>query len=792
MKTAIVCIVFLVSVRARQKSPVLDMERLQGAIKNSPLFNGDTLKIEGEQSKFKLPSVETIKILTEEAIVNFNKTEQENKKFFEEKIDKPNLETPMFGPHLLTDLRSLDLNKPGQIIAEVTEDIVQATRGKQESKSLSSQDRFEISNIIQGLRRIPPLPRCPYSAAIDCSSAVNFRTNDGSCNNLAHPYWGKSFTPLERYLTPEFGGAGTNLPRANGVFGVLPGAREISTIVHTASVAPDNLTRPLSYFVMQFGQFLDHDITKTAISKGYQDSNIQCCGNPLRRFRNCFPINVPVGDPFYMGNVDCLNFVRSTATPNLDCSFDYRQQLNELTHYIDGSSVYGSNDNELAQLRDGTTAKMKTSTGNKLPLDIPNDSGCDLSLHPSQLCFLAGDKRANVVPGLSSLHTIWVREHNRIADYLKANNPWTDEVVFKNARKFVSAEIQHIVYKEFLPKILHPLFMFIFGLNPLSSGYFTGYNPNVKGIIRNEFSTAAYRFGHSLLRDHTFFDSTLHTLHTQFNNPNLLYQPQGIEGCTRGLYSHTSQGIDELLTPEITNKLFQTAPFNGGDLAAFNIQRGRDHGIPPYSKMVEACFGSGYVATNFNPGVFGGLIFHSATAASKLSSAYSHPADMDLFTAGTAENRLPGSKLGPTFSCIIASQFKALKDGDRFFYESNVANPFTTSELNSIRQTTMARVICQNTDITSLQKDVFYRENPITNKIVNCNDITALPPLKLPCTPEHGGWTGWVRTSKCIARRYCTNPPPNDCGNPCFGVSTQFLCIHDHATLQSSKGKLQI
>jgi len=265
-------------------------------------------------------------------------------------------------------------------------------------------------------------------------------------------------------------------------------------------------------------------------------------------------------------------------------------------------------------------------------------------------------------------------------------------------------------------------------------------------------------------------------LHNQFNNPDLVHQPGGIEGCTRGLYSHTSQGIDELLTPEITNKLFQTAPFNGGDLAAFNIQRGRDHGIPPYSKIVEACFGSEFVPTNFNPGVYGGLIFHSPTAASKLSSAYSDPADMDLFTAGTAESNLPGMRLGPTFSCIIAAQFKALKDGDRFFYESNVANPFTASELNSIRQTTMARIICENTEITSLQKDVFYREHPITNKIVNCD---TLPSLKLPCTPVNGGWTGWMKTSACIARRYCTQPPPNDCGTPCVGISIKILCIQN-------------
>lgn len=75
-------------------------------------------------------------------------------------------------------------------------------------KLRSSQDRKEIFDIIQGVTRLPTIPQCPYLAVIDCSSAVNFRTNDGSCNNLAHPYWGKSFTPFERYLTPEYEGSG--------------------------------------------------------------------------------------------------------------------------------------------------------------------------------------------------------------------------------------------------------------------------------------------------------------------------------------------------------------------------------------------------------------------------------------------------------------------------------------------------------------------------------------------------------------------------------------------------------
>lgn len=80
------CIVFLVSVNAREESKGLDLERLQGAIKNSQIFNGgleNTKKIEGEKTTFELPSEETIKRLTEEAITKFDKTEQENKRFFE-------------------------------------------------------------------------------------------------------------------------------------------------------------------------------------------------------------------------------------------------------------------------------------------------------------------------------------------------------------------------------------------------------------------------------------------------------------------------------------------------------------------------------------------------------------------------------------------------------------------------------------------------------------------------------------------------------------------------------------
>ena len=70
-------------------------------------------------------------------------------------------------------------------------------------------------------------------------------------------------------------------------------------------------------------------------------------------------------------------------------------------------------------------------------------------------CFKSGDVRVNEHIGIATIHQLFVREHNRIAEVLKGINAhWTDEQVFQETRSIVGAEIQHITYKEFLPSIL--------------------------------------------------------------------------------------------------------------------------------------------------------------------------------------------------------------------------------------------------------------------------------------------------------------------------------------------------
>lgn len=94
--------------------------------------------------------------------------------------------------------------------------------------------------------------------------------------------------------------------------------------------------------------------------------------------------------------------------------------------------------------------------------------------------------------------------------------------------------------------------------------------------------------------------------------------------------------------------------------------------------------------------------------------------DIDLFPGAMTETPLPGGRLGPTFTCILALQFRALKYGDRFYYEGNTnlnPHPFTPWELEGFRPITMAKIICENTHIHSTPVNVFMKEDP--DKYVN-------------------------------------------------------------------------
>jgi peroxidase len=532
---------------------------------------------------------------------------------------------------------------------------------------------------------------------------------DGVGNNIANPTWGSTGADLIR-LAPAAYADGIDAPS-------LPGdlsAREISNILNNQADPSDpsqDLTtvdlNSLSDFGYAFGQFMDHDLDNTPDG-----------GASL-------PIEVAPGDPI---GPDALPFTRSITDPATGTSTSNpAQQVTEVTSYFDLSQIYGSTQDVADALRTFQGGLLKTSPGNMLPYDnstyftpaqiaalnMANDSQ---ALPESEL-FAAGDVRANENIELTALETLFVRNHNLIAGQLQQQHPgWTDEQIYQEARKINIAEYQDIIYNEWIPAVL--------GSTALSA--YTGYNPNVNATISNEFSTVAYRFGHSLVsgdiaRDNNSGQSAADPISLAFDffDPNLL-NPNGVVDPLTGLVSTdigailkgeadgNGQAMDTMAIGDIRNLLFGNGIPGGQDLIALDVQRGRDHGIPDYNTL-RVALGLPAV-TSFSQ------ITSNVQVQEELEAAYPGGVDtIDAFEGGLAEDHVKGSDVGPLFQAIMVDQFTRLRDGDRFFYLNETWN---RSELNIFQQgNTLAKIIEANTNITNLQSDVFYFKASISGAV---------------------------------------------------------------------------
>lgn len=134
--------------------------------------------------------------------------------------------------------------------------------------------------------------------------------------------------------------------------------------------------------------------------------------------------------------------------------------MNRVSHFIDGSAIYGTEQETLSELREfiGGRLKMFHDFGRDLLPLSKNPTDC-LTMESGSACFSAGDNRCNQMVSLIVLHTLFAREHNRLAEELSLLNPhWSDELLFLEARRILVAEIQHIVYHEWLPEIVGNIF----------------------------------------------------------------------------------------------------------------------------------------------------------------------------------------------------------------------------------------------------------------------------------------------------------------------------------------------
>jgi len=514
---------------------------------------------------------------------------------------------------------------------------------------------------------------------------------DGLGNNVAHPTWGSTGQDLLR-LSPAAYGDGISTPSGAD----RPSARLVSNLLAASPEGGVTNDRDYTAFVYAWGQFLDHDL-------GLTDT-----ATPRERL----PIAVPAGDPSFDptgSGVMTIPMSRSAYNPATGtATSNPRQQVNSLTAFIDGSQVYGSDATRAAALREFVGGRLRTSTGNLLPFNTTGLANAnDAHVVADDQLFLAGDVRANENPELIALQTLFLREHNRIATEAAAKNPhWTDEQLYQHARRMVISEIQEITYNEFLPAIL--------GANTpatVALQSYRGYRADVNPGIATEFSTAAYRLGHSMLgEDIQFLDNNGNPVHEEMRLKDAFFDPRsvsevGIDPLLKYLASDRAQEIDTKVIDDVRNFLFGAPGQGGFDLVSLNIQRGRDHGLADYN-TVRVAYGLPKVTS------FAEITSDAAVQAS-LQEAYGSVDKLDLWVAGLAEKHLPGSSLGETFTRILVDQFSRLRDGDRYWYQ----NALPAKAVRDVQNNSLADVIRRNTQLTNLQPDVFFFRTSIGGNI---------------------------------------------------------------------------
>jgi hypothetical protein len=518
------------------------------------------------------------------------------------------------------------------------------------------------------------------------SAATAIESINGTGNNLVQTTWGSAGTDLLRIAAAAYTD-GISSPAG----ATRPDARAVSNAVAAQADGVDILNnRDLSAFVYAWGQFIDHDLDLTPTGT------------------TAFNIAVPTGDPSFDPTgtgTAVISLNRSITDPKTGTgTSNPAQQVNTITAYIDGSMIYGSDLVRAAALRTFSGGLLATSAGNLLPFNtagFPNAN--DAGIFPDSELFLAGDVRANENVELTALQTLFVREHNHQAAVLAAAHPtWTDEQLFQGARAIVIGEIQSITYNEFLPALL--------GTNALTP--YRGYNASVNPEITNEFSTAAYRFGHSAVgNDVEFLDNNGNDVAADMSFAQVFFNPAvveqtGIDPILKYLASDNMQEIDTKIVDPLRDFLFG-APGDGGlDLASLNIQRGRDNGLASYNDT--------RAALGLKPAKTFADITSDTAVQAQLASVYGTVDKVDLWVGGLAEKHINGGSMGQTFTKIIADQFQRLRDGDRFFY----LNQFRGSQLAAIQNTTLADIIARDSGTTNLQRDVFFFKTSISGRVV--------------------------------------------------------------------------
>uniref|UniRef100_A0A915Q467 peroxidase n=1 Tax=Setaria digitata TaxID=48799 RepID=A0A915Q467_9BILA len=758
---------------------------------NYPIYCNETLRWDTDISKWrdaspklKNPLIEeTIEKAVEVAIEEVNQRRKRERRNIRENQNLFKSGDPLlsYGKMMRAKHEAIAIARVSDVLLQVTKNIISDVEFENKNLLLKGLDKNGIQNLLQQIdvsmyiNKIEPflgpngsVEKC-LPKNLPCDDSTPYRTISGWCNNLRNPHFANAFGPLIHLLPPAYenGSLRIDIPRSKSVTGeLLPSARVISNAIHFDLPITH---QKYSHMIMQFGQILDHEVTHSPIERGPDDEILNCtrCDSNKILSMHCMPLPIPTDDPFFPthdenGERRCLPFTRSLLG---QLTLGYRNQINQLTAYLDGSAIYGSTECESRELRSFIGGRLNsTNLGVFNPEALPQgDQEQDCRSSPKFMCFVAGDERNSHQPGLTTMHNIFLREHNRIARKLEKMNPsWDDEHIFQETRRIVGAEFAHIAFNEYLPLLLGDRLMRKYDLNTLKAGYYHGYDDKCDASISHPFSTAAFRFGHTLVRRlfprfDAFYNNFTEPvdLIENFNSVEAIYDGKrgSIDSLLVGLLGVPSMAFDRHITTALRNHLFgrKGEPLSGMDLISLNILRARDHGVQPYNAFRKLC-GIG-AASDFSDL----LSEMPESAVIALKGLYKTVDDIDLFPGLLCEKPMKGALLPPTMACIIAEQFHRIKKCDRFYYENDIqATRFLPKQLEEIRKVTLASLLCSNSrTLKIIQPNVFLLPDEFVNAPVPCAHFT------------HINLDQWIDRPRCYVGNIAILPGETKHVSPC-------------------------
>ena len=645
----------------------------------------------------------------------------------------------------------------------------------------------------------------------DAPVPTGVRDLSGHGNNVANPQWGSADEPFIRITNPHYGE-----PDANGNLAINPvfdglDPRTISNILGSQEADLPLAGNDANIFFMAMGQYIDHGLDflgkggNGSVQIGAPGGGAPGSGNPADLTRgsvasydeNGVSQHINRTSPYvdqnqaYGSNDLVGQFLRegdgqggigahlfAGAPDPSNPQFNLLPTLRELIEeHWQNNTVFHS-----ASLPGGSVAFQDYYAGlvdsngvinsAMLPGMISNFMGTSHALLLDANPFInvldhyiAGDGRANENFALTSIHTIWARNHNHHVEGLEAAGfQGTAEELFQAAKMINEAEYQRVVFDEYLETLLG-------GLRSQGTHGFEEYDPNANAGISHEFAGAVFRFGHSLIgQTMTVLDAdgnpTQVNLFDAFlnpsNDPSVFasplppgYTPQpgyaqhGVNAIIGGTVSQPAEDVDFNIVDAVRNDLVRI----NADLFAFNVARGWDLGLGTLNQIRSDLSASTNPYVSEAVGFAGGDLSPYASWAdfqqrNNLSNAViaqfqqAYPdlvlaaADIaafqqinpdiaiamqgdgtgivsgidrvDLWVGGLAEQHINGGVVGQTFWVVLSEQFERLQDGDRFYYISRFDN-FDFYE-NFIDGQEFADIIARNTGMTNLPEHMFQTD----------------------------------------------------------------------------------